>query len=92
MTTTVTDTPSDSVLLAIVEKLAAARNADPLDIPPLHDYVDTDALELLVGGHGVRGVRFRVDDYQVSVTGDGAVDVASVDADTGLDPVSTQFN
>ncbi|MWG34510.1 HalOD1 output domain-containing protein [Halomarina oriensis] len=96
MTTTTADTPTDSVLLAIVEKLAAARDADPLELPPLHDYVDTDALESLVGGRtdagrgGVHGVRFRVDDHQVSITGDGTVDV--VDVEAGLDQVSTQFN
>lgn len=34
--------------LAVVEAVAAATDRDPLTMPPLHDAIDTDALDALV--------------------------------------------
>jgi hypothetical protein len=95
MTDSPTDTRDRSVLFAIVEELAAARDADPLDLPPLQDYVDTDALVSLVGTrtaaerNAVHQLRFRVGHHEVSVTGDGRVEVADLGTGRSVTPTAT---
>jgi len=41
-------TEFDHPTTAIVVSLAEVLDTDPMDVPPLHDYVDTDALDALV--------------------------------------------
>ena len=68
----------DSLVVDIVERLAAARGVDPLDLPPLNGYIDVDALATLFqsadGGSTPFGVvRFRVEDHEVRVYHDGTI-------------------
>jgi hypothetical protein len=84
-------------LLTVVEKLAAACDTDPLDLPPLHDYIDTDALEILVGSPtardtGINHLRFQVDDHQVSIDGDGTVAVVALGGDASVPSNTTRLN
>lgn len=98
MTDSPPDTRDRSVLFAIVEELAAARDADPLDLPPLQDYVDTDALVSLVGTrtdaerNAVHQLRFRVGYHEVSVTGDGHVEVVDVGTGSGVTSPTTHYH
>lgn len=57
--------------VAIVEAVGSARNCGPTDLPPLHDYVDTDALESLLAGARARSedlsLTFEYDGWEVVV-------------------------
>ena len=83
---------TDSLTLTIVSELAAVRGDDPIDLPPLNRYVDLDALETLFhptgSGRGTTTeVTFHVEEHEVRVSHDGAVDVTHRDVDrTGIDP------
>lgn len=61
---------------AILERVAAREGVDPLDLDePLYGSVDPDALEsLLASGSGVT-VRFTYAGYDVTVSGDGRIEV-----------------
>lgn len=70
---------------AIVDAIAIATGRDPLDVEPLQNYVDTDALDALVtpqsddDGH-VR-VAFSYESLDVVATSKGVVEVRSGAAD-----------
>ncbi|WP_424004922.1 HalOD1 output domain-containing protein (plasmid) [Haloarcula salina] len=78
-----TDGGSDSLLVSITDQLATARGVDPLDLPPLNEYVDVEALTTLVDstsdGRGHSRVTFRVEQYEVRVAGDGTAEVRPVE-------------
>lgn len=64
---------------AVVDAVADVRDCDPIELPPLNDAVDPEALDELfadtVGGkprHGGR-LTFRYCDCDVTVTGAGTV-------------------
>lgn len=64
---------------AVVTAVAAATNRDPVDLPPLYDHVDADALDALLTG-GRRSddevtVRFDYDGFGVTVVSDGRLTV-----------------
>lgn len=67
----------DQPSAAVVEVLAAAKDADPLELEPLHRYVDPDALNRLVDSGGPRDARttvtLSVDGYEVRIEGTGTV-------------------
>lgn len=84
------DTPSPSV--AIVNAVAKAAGVDPLDLPPLYESVDTDALDNLFGKHdGVEAAEtifsFRLDKWNVFVRGDGRIRVCDATRNTEPEPV-----
>ncbi|MXR20344.1 HalOD1 output domain-containing protein [Halobacterium bonnevillei] len=63
---------------AIVEAIAEATDQDPLDIDPVQNHVDTDALEKLVTSdttHGDVEVHFEYEAFTVRVEGSGTVEV-----------------
>ena len=54
---------------AVVELVAEATDTDPLDLPVLHESVDTDALDALFGAEGpVEGVTVTFGYGPVEVT------------------------
>lgn len=69
--------PAPSV--AVIEAVAEATDTDPMNLPQLHDIVDTEALDLLFaerGGGGQRAggtVTFEYANCEVVVNGDVAV-------------------
>ncbi len=73
------DWSETSPTAAVVQTLAAAAGCDVMDLDPLHDYVDPDALETIVDGdRGVAvgrstSVSFAVGSRQVTVHSDGEV-------------------
>lgn len=78
------DTPSNLVTMAVVETVAAYRDVDPSSLePPLHDVIDTDALETLFGPtrRGSRSaiVTFEYDDMEITVDAHGTVDVEGLE-------------
>lgn len=63
---------------AVVESVAAVLRRDPLDVDPLYEYVDTDALDALVAAApGKRSpylsTSFRFENTGVTVTADGTI-------------------
>jgi hypothetical protein len=70
-----TSTPS----IAVSTTLAGIEDTDPLSLPPLHDYVATDALDRLVGPEGSVRVEFEYVGYRVNVASTGAVTVEPLD-------------
>lgn len=58
----------------IVKEVAQVKDVDPLDLAPLLDVVDPDALNNLVT-NSTKGVEviFMYEGYRVSVQGDGQV-------------------
>lgn len=69
-------TPAD----AVVRALAVATGRDPMDCPPLYEYVEPDALNKLFDGCNTETdsetlLQFTYDDWQVFVRGGGTVTV-----------------
>ncbi|MFC4543882.1 HalOD1 output domain-containing protein [Halosolutus amylolyticus] len=63
-----TDEPASHAVIRVV---AAYTNRPPIDLKPLHDVIDVDALDALVSHAGDCVVRFRYEGLRVVVTGDG---------------------
>jgi hypothetical protein len=74
--------PSDAVL----DALATATGVDPLDLPPLYERIDPDALDRLFrraeDDDADLLVEFGVDDWNVFVRGDGRVRVCDATKST----------
>jgi hypothetical protein len=70
--TVVTNTTSSSPTLAVLEAVAEAERVDPLDLPPLYDAVDTDALESVFeptpdGGVRIGRIEFPYHGYRIGI-------------------------
>lgn len=69
-------TSTPDVTTAVVGAVADAKAVDPLDLPPLYEAVDPDALGDLVGGAaGGARIEFAYAGCRVVVRGDGTVAV-----------------
>lgn len=85
--TAVADGPSnadetDQLFFDVVRAVADAADADPLDLPPLYDAVDPDSFDVLLslpaeldGGESTEVASFTYWEYDVTVFGDGSVDL-----------------
>lgn len=68
-------TDHDTVTHAVARALAAATDQDVLDVAPIGDHLDPDALEALVqSGDETLSVAFDHGDHRVLVDGDGRVE------------------
>lgn len=73
-------TGAQQVSTDVVMTVADAVGVDPLDLEEkLHDCVDPDALEALVGSMDEGSVRFEMADRRVHVRADGTVFVERFD-------------
>ena len=65
----------DGASLAVVTAVAARRGVDPLELPPLYDWVDPEALDALFDSTTVRGrghrFEFTYDGHEIAVDGTG---------------------
>lgn len=64
----------------ILDEMAAHTGSDPLELPPLYEVIDPDALDVLVSSTARGEVSFTYEGYQVTVNCSGTVGV------TGLSP------
>lgn len=76
----------------IVEALAEAAEIDPVDVPPLYEFVDPDALNQLFGAHdgAVHAdalLSFRVATWNVFVRADGRIRICDNTRPTDPEPV-----
>lgn len=75
------DEGDQSLSTVVVAAVAAVAETDPLELPPLRDSVDPDALDDLFattcGGRAreLGQIEFPVDDYQVVVHASGDIEV-----------------
>lgn len=75
------DWASVSPSLAVIETVSVATDREPTELPSLHGFVDTDALDSLVGGESATAdgdtvVSFQFVGRLVTVRDDGQVVVA----------------
>lgn len=69
---------ADPVSLRVVEAVAAFRGVDPLEIDPLAESIDADALNVLFApndGESGANVSFTYEGVRVTVTGRGEIDL-----------------
>lgn len=71
---------ADPVSLQVVEAVAAFRGVDPLELDPLAESIDADALNALFSSVGERNVdganvSFTYEGVRVTVTGRGDIDL-----------------
>jgi len=59
----------------IVDHVASATGTDPLELPPLYESVDPDALNALVSGPGDVEVSFLYADREVCVESGGEISI-----------------
>lgn len=83
MTTTVDSgqTSTNSLTVTVVEQIANRENVDPLELPPLHDAIDPEALDALFDkpDSAVDGIAFHYHGYEVVVEGPERVRVTPLD-------------
>lgn len=65
----------------VMEALSAQANVDPLELRPLYEVVDPDALDALFRGtsdgrSAPTTVRFEYEGYTVAVRGDGEIQIS----------------
>lgn len=80
--------PSDELAFtgAVLNTVAERTGTDVLELPPIYDAIDPDALEAVLGhanGGGDCRVEFSYHGYQVTVTGAGEVSLDS-DVETAV--------
>lgn len=73
-------TRSRPITEVVIDAVASASGESPLDLPPLYDAIDPDALELIVREPNTASQRscfvgFTVGNWGVIVTGSGEVQV-----------------
>lgn len=59
---------------ALVRSVADARDVDPIDLPPLYDAVDADAMDALVGDRNVT-MTVEYHGFLATVRGDGRLEL-----------------
>lgn len=73
-------TESESITEVVIDAVAAVSGRDPLDLPPLYEAVDPDALDLIVREPNAAPTRscfigFTLGNWGVIVTGSGEIQV-----------------
>ncbi|WIV67373.1 HalOD1 output domain-containing protein [Natrialbaceae archaeon AArc-T1-2] len=76
----------------IVKALAEAAGVDPLELPPLNEFVDCDALDSLFKEHdGAKDadaiLTFRMENWNVFIRADGRIRVCDGTQPTDPEPV-----
>lgn len=61
--------PSEAIVLEIAER----TDVNPVDLPPLYERVDPEALDSLVQGPGSVHVTFEYTGYEVTVSETGCI-------------------
>ncbi|WP_336021534.1 HalOD1 output domain-containing protein [Halobellus salinisoli] len=60
----------------VIERVAIATESDEIDLPPLFDAIDPDALETVVETMSSGEITFAYADRDITVGSDGSVSVA----------------
>ena len=71
-----TGTGENRVAIRVIEELALAQGVDPLDLPPLFERIDLEALDdFVTSADSDATVVVSLDGHRVTITGDGDVTV-----------------
>jgi len=65
--------------VAMIEAIAFVTNQDPLDIDPVADVIDPDAMDQLLGGDDTVTISFVFGEYHVEVAGSGEIVISGTD-------------
>lgn len=63
----------DSVVVTIVERVADEKGVDPIELPPLDQQIDTDALESLCTSSETETIVFAYCGYTIEVVDSGEI-------------------
>lgn len=66
-----------SIVDRVLAAVAKEERCGTLDLPPLYDVVDPDALERVLQGTGVNEVSFSYHGYSISIVRNGRISVTS---------------
>ncbi len=83
---------SETPVEVIIGAIASAAGVDPLDLPPLYEYIDTDSLNKIFQQHeGTTGseavLSFRYENWNVFVRTDGRIRICDGTQPTAPQPV-----
>ncbi|WP_255169854.1 HalOD1 output domain-containing protein [Natrononativus amylolyticus] len=61
--------------MVIIDALASLEDVKPVDLPsvlddPLYDFIDPEALDVLVTDKGAISISFTIADYDIQIDGD----------------------
>ena len=70
-----TMTQGNILVSEILDAIAESENVDTLDLPPLGEVIDTDALITLLDGESEVVISFRYNGYDVVVDSEGAIEI-----------------
>ena len=89
-----TNSSDEDISETVVSAVADAKGVDPLDLDPLYDAIDPDALDSIFrhagAGSTVTKLSFEMEDCEVLVRGSGEVVVTLATATTeGVDRVAS---
>ena len=65
--------------VAMIEAIAFVTNQDPLDIDPVADVIDPDAMDQLLGDDDTVTISFVFEEYDVEVAGSGEIIISGTD-------------
>lgn len=79
------DDERDSLCLAVVAVIAVATDRDPAELPPLNEYIDTDALNAVFSttpgaGRRTGRISFTYEGFALTVGTDGTIEASPVSA------------
>jgi len=66
----------DDIIEQILTAVTQKENCDKLDLPPIYEATDPDALATIVEGDGVQEITFTYYGYHIQIDGEGRVSVA----------------
>ena len=69
-------TRGDAIIVAVADAVAEAEGCDPIELEPLFETVDPDALTALFDGTADVHLSFEYHGYEVVVSGPDSVDVS----------------
>lgn len=78
----------ETVTERVVDAVASNTGREPLELPPLYDAIDPDALEALVGRMADGEIVFSYAGCEVTVANDGVTTVESAPT-SGAEPVTS---
>lgn len=77
------DSSDASLAETIVKAIATVKGVSPMEVPPLYDSVDPDAVESLFEHSDSHRIQFRHAGFDVVVTASGEIKLSSIDGSTG---------
>ena len=66
---------------AVIQTVAETTDTDPLELPPLYETIDPDALDALIADMQAGTISFTYTDCEITVHSDGTVTIDEPPAD-----------